>query len=326
MHFHRDLLAVSDCFGGKIVNASADDLFCGTPPLAFTYALGGLLLFPMRIGASSVLLEQSSPENLLIAIQTYRPTICFTSPTGYRAMLGMLDRFDLGSLRMCVSAGEPLPLATFEAWERATGLHIIDGIGSTELLHIFISAANNDIRPGSLGKAVPGYRACVVDENGSELPPGISGWLAVRGPTGCRYLADEVRQKQYVRFGWNITGDVCRVDADGYFWYEGRKDDMIVSGGYKIAPLEIENVLLEHPKVAECGVIGVPDDIRGEIVTAFVVVKQDVAADGEFAKELQNFAKANIAPYKYPRSIKFLQRLPRTATGKLQRHLLHREA
>ena len=304
------------------MNASAKDIFCGTPPLAFTFALGGLLLFPMRIGASAVLLEQGTPQHLLEAIETYRATICFTSPTGYRAMLGILGQFDISSLKQCISAGEPLPLSTFQTWERMTGLRIIDGIGSTELLHIFVSARAEEVRPGSLGKAVSGYNVCVLDENGVPVLPGIVGRLAVRGPTGCRYLADVERQRQYVQQQWNITGDACRMDEDGYVWYVARTDDMIVSSGYKIAAPEIEGVLLEHPKVGECAVIGVPDIARGQIVKAFVVVKNNVMASDDLAKELQSFVKSRIAPFKYPRAIEFIDRLPRTATGKLQRHIL----
>jgi 2-aminobenzoate-CoA ligase len=322
MHFHRDVLAICDCFPPHVLRPEADDVFCGSPPLAFTYGLGGLLLFPMRIGASSLLLEQASPPQLLQGIQDHRATICFTAPTAYRAMAGPAKGFDLASLRKCVSAGETLPKPTFEMWREATGLKIIDGIGSTELLHMFISSSGDDIRPGSTGKVVPGYEATVIDEEGNEVPPGAIGRLAVKGPTGCRYLNNPERQRAYVENGWNVTGDSYVKDADGYFWYQARTDDMIISAGHNISGPEIEAVLLDHPKVAECGVVGVPDEERGQIVKAFVVLRQGFDSSSELVKELQDFVKAEIAPYKYPRAVEFLDSLPRTETGKLQRFKL----
>lgn len=322
MHTHRDVLAITDCFARYILKPDASDLFCGSPPLAFTYALGGLLLFPMRFGASTLMLEQASPPNLIRAIQKYRPTVCFTAPTAYRAMLGMLNDFDVSSLRKCVSAGETLPAATFEAWEAATGIRIIDGIGATEMLHIFISACGDDIRAGSTGRAIPGYEARVVDESGTPLPPGEIGLLEVRGPTGCRYLDDVERQRAYVRDGWNRTGDSYRMDEDGYFWYQARSDDMIVSSGYNIAAPEVENALLTHPDVHECAVIGLPDSERGSIVKAFVVLHAHARDNPPAIKALQDYVKAEIAPYKYPRAIEFVDTLPRTDTGKLQRFRL----
>jgi 2-aminobenzoate-CoA ligase len=322
MHTHRDLLAVCDCFPKHVLRPREDDLFCGSPPFAFTFGLGGLLLFPMRIGASTLLLEQATPPLLLAAMAEHRATICFTAPTAYRAMLSGLAGVDLPALRACVSAGETLPAATFEAWEQATGLRIIDGIGSTEMLHIFISAAGDEIRPGSTGRAVPGYVARIVDEAGTELPAGAVGRLAVRGPTGCRYLADPERQRAYVQDGWNLTGDAYIRDDDGYFWYQARADDMIISSGYNIAGPEVENVLLEHPAVRECGVVGVPDDERGQAVKAFVVLAEGHEPSDALAAELQEHVKREIAPYKYPRRIAFLDALPRTQTGKLQRFRL----
>jgi 2-aminobenzoate-CoA ligase len=322
MHTHRDVLAITDCFARHILKPDSSDVFCGSPPLAFTYALGGLLLFPMRFGASTLMLEQASPTHLVRAIHEHRPTICFTAPTAYRAMLGMLGDFDVSSLRKCVSAGETLPAATLEAWESATGVRIIDGIGATEMLHIFISAAGDDIRPGSTGRAIPGYEARIVDENGAPLPAGEVGLLEVRGPTGCRYLDDVTRQKGYVRDGWNLTGDSYRMDDEGYFWYQARSDDMIVSSGYNIAAPEVENALLTHPDVQECAVIGVPDVERGHIVKAFVVLRADVRDNPPAAKTLQDHVKSEIAPYKYPRAIEFVDTLPRTDTGKLQRFRL----
>ena len=322
VHFHRDMLACCDCWPPRVLKAEPDDVFCGSPPLAFTFGLGGLVLFPMRIGASALLLEQAAPPQLLAAIQEFRPTITFTSPTAYRAMLGRIREHDVSSLRKSVSAGEALPLPTFEAWKQATGIEIIDGIGATEMLHIFISASGGDIRPGSTGKVVPGYQARVVDENMRDVSRGEIGKLAVRGPTGCRYLANIERQRAYVRDGWNLTGDAYRMDADGYFWYQARADDMIISSGYNISGPEVENVLLEHPAVLECGVVGVPHDERGSIVKAFIVLKPDVVPSEPLVLELQEYVKRQIAPYKYPRAIQFMDSLPRTNTGKLQRYKL----
>jgi 2-aminobenzoate-CoA ligase len=322
MHFHRDVLAVCDCFPPHVLKARPDDVFCGSPPLAFTFGLGGILLFPLRIGAASLLLENGSPPNLLQGIHDHRATVCFTAPTGYRAMLDQLGGLDIGSLRKCVSAGETLPQPTYEAWLARTGIRIIDGIGSTEMLHIFVSASDDDVRPGATGRAVPGYRARVVDENGAEVPPGTIGRLAVQGPTGCRYLDAPDRQRAYVQDGWNYTGDAYVMDADGYFWYQARSDDMIISAGYNIAGPEVENALLDHPAVMECGVVGIPDLDRGQVVKAFVVLREGVPATDETAKELQDFAKQQIAPYKYPRRIEFVAALPRTQTGKLQRFRL----
>lgn len=319
VHFHRDLLAVCDSFSKYVLDPQPQDIFCGSPPLAFTFGLGGLLLFPMRVGASSLLLPKASAEALLAGIEQHGCTICFTAPTLYRAMLEHTSRFNLASLKKCVSAGETLPLAVFEAWRKATGIPIIDGIGSTEMLHIFISAAGDNIRPGATGKAVPGFKARVVDDAGRELSPNTVGRLAVRGPTGCRYLDAPDQQRKYVQSGWNITGDAYRMDTEGYFWYQGRTDDLIVSSGYKISAVEIETALLNHPKVAECAVIGSPNAERGEIVKAFVVPAPQVEANDELRLELQEHVKARIAPYKYPRAIAFVTELPRTATGKLQR-------
>jgi 2-aminobenzoate-CoA ligase len=321
MHFHRDVMAICDCFPRSVLHSQRSDIFIGTPPLAFTFGLGGLLLFPLRVGATAVLLEKLTPETLLKAIETYRATVCFTAPTFYRQMAALADKFDLASLQKSVSAGEALPLATRESWRQATGLIMIDGIGATELLHIFISAAGDNARPGATGKPVPGYQACILDLQGNPVGPGVIGRLAVKGPTGCRYLADE-RQGDYVLNGWNLTGDAYEVDADGYFYYRSRTDDMIISAGYNIAGPEVEEVLLRHPAVAECGVIGKTDEERGQIVEAHVVLRAGHDASPELAAQLQEFVKEQIAPYKYPRSVKFLGTLPRTETGKLQRFKL----
>jgi 2-aminobenzoate-CoA ligase len=321
MHFHRDVLAICDCFPRHTLGSRPDDIFIGTPPLAFTFGLGGLLLFPLRVGAAGVLLEKLTPETLLAAIDKYRATVCFTAPTFYRQMAPLAANVDLSTLARTVSAGEALPLATREAWQAATGLAMIDGIGATELLHIFISASGDDIRPGATGKPVPGYQACILDADGKACAPGVIGRLAIKGPTGCRYLADP-RQQDYVLDGWNLTGDAYEMDADGYFFYRSRTDDMIISAGYNIAGAEVEDVLMRHPAVAECGVVGRADDERGQVVEAHVVVKPGFDAGDALVRELQEYVKAQIAPYKYPRSIKFIDKLPRTETGKLQRFKL----
>ncbi len=324
MHFHRDVMAICDCFPRSVLASQRSDVFIGTPPLAFTFGLGGLLLFPLRVGATAVLLEKLTPETLLKAIEQYRATVCFTAPTFYRQMAPLAGKYDIGSLQKSVSAGEALPLATRESWRQATGLAMIDGIGATELLHIFISAAGDQIRPGATGKPVPGYQACILDHDGNPVGPGVIGRLAVKGPTGCRYLADE-RQRDYVLNGWNLTGDAYEMDADGYFYYRSRTDDMIISAGYNIAGPEVEDALLRHPAVAECGVIGRADEERGQIVEAHVVLKPGHEASPELTAQLQEFVKGQIAPYKYPRAIRYLSALPRTETGKLQRFKLRTE-
>jgi 2-aminobenzoate-CoA ligase len=321
MHFQRDLLAICDTYGARVLEASPDDRFIGSPPLAFTFGLGGIVLFPLRIGAACVLPPKASPPELAEAIERYRASVCFTAPTAYRAMLGKIGERDLSSLRICVSAGEALPKATFEAWQEATGLPLMDGIGATEMLHIFIGAPREAIRPGSTGLPVPGYEAKIVDEEGKEVPDGTPGRLAVRGPTGCRYLADP-RQARYVLDGWNVTGDTYLRDGDGYFWYQARSDDMIVSAGYNIAGPEVEACLLTHEAVAECGVVGAPCPERGQIVKAYVLLREGVTGDAALAKALQDHVKATIAPYKYPRAIAFVTSLPKTPTGKLQRFAL----
>jgi 2-aminobenzoate-CoA ligase len=325
MHFHRDLLAVADTFSARVLKPVPDDLFAGTPPLAFTFGLGALLLFPLRVGAATLLLEKATPAELADHIAAHGVTVLSTAPTAYRAMLAAGKADQLRGLRRPVSAGEPLPESTWTAFYQATGVKIIDGIGSTEMLHIFISSADNNIRPGSTGRVVPGYTAAVVNADGRPVPDGEPGRLAVKGPTGCRYLSDE-RQRTYVRNGWNLTGDTYIRDADGYFWYQARSDDMIISGGYNIAGPEIEDVLLGHPDVAECGVVGVPDEARGQIVKAYVILRVGAIGDEAKARELQDLVKATIAPYKYPRAVEFVTTLPRTNTGKLQRFLLREQA
>jgi 2-aminobenzoate-CoA ligase len=325
MHFHRDVLAICDCFPRSTLKVRADDVFIGTPPLAFTFGLGGLLLFPLRFGASSVLLEKLTPDALLQAVQDFRASVCFTAPTFYRQMVPLVPKYDLASLKKTVSAGEALPISTREAWQKATGIAMIDGIGATEMLHIFISASGDDIRPGATGKPIPGYQACVIGADGKPVGPGVVGRLAVKGPTGCRYL-DDPRQANYVHDGWNLTGDAYEVDADGYYWYRARTDDMIISSGYNIAGPEVEDALLLHPAVAECAVIGVPDEERGQVVKGFVVLKQGYEAGEAMTRELQEFVKKTIAPYKYPRAIEYCSALPRTETGKLQRFKLREAA
>ncbi len=321
MHFHRDVIAMCDSFPRSCLKPMRNDIFCGTPPLAFTFGLGGMLAFPMRFGASTVLMEKLSPELLLKVVQDFKATVCFTAPTFYRQMAGLAQNFNIRSLRKCVSAGEALPDATRQLFKNATGIEIIDGIGSTEMIHIFISHTPEAVRRGATGYAIPGYKAMVVDDEGKPCPPGVVGKLAVKGPTGCRYLAD-ARQKNYVRNGWNLTGDAYKMDAAGYFFYQARTDDMIISAGYNIAGPEVESCLLAHEAVAECGVVGVPDEERGQIVKAFVVLKAGFAADDAMARALQDYVKAGIAPYKYPRAVAFVTSLPRTETGKLQRFKL----
>jgi 2-aminobenzoate-CoA ligase len=325
MHFHRDLLAIADTFSAHVLGPRPDDIFTGTPPLAFTYGLGGLLVFPLRAGAATLLLERVSPAELAGQIAARGVTVLSTAPTAFRAMLaaGLADQ--LRGLRRPVSAGEHLPASTWQAFYDATGVKIIDGIGSTEMLHIFISSSDDEIRPGSTGRAVPGYEAAILDEEGKPVPDGTPGRLAVKGPTGCRYLADD-RQRSYVQDGWNLTGDTYVRDADGYFWYQARSDDMIISGGYNIAGPEIEEVLLGHPDVAECGVVGVPDQARGQIVAAYVVLRDGAPGGEAKVLELQEYVKQRIAPYKYPRAVEFLAALPRTNTGKLQRFRLRDRA
>jgi 2-aminobenzoate-CoA ligase len=324
MHFHRDMLAVCDGYARNVLRASAEDRFIGSAPLAFTFGFGGVL-FPMHVGASFVVLEKAGPDDLPVAIERYKATVCFTAPTSYRAMIGKIGSHDISSLRKCVSAGETLPKGTFDAWLKATGIKLMDGIGATEMLHIFISAIEDEIRPGATGKPVPGYEAKIVDDEGRDVPAGTMGRLAVRGPTGCRYLADQ-RQRKYVRNGWNVTGDTYVMDDDGYFWYQSRSDDMIVSAGYNIAGPDVEAALLTHHAVVECGVVGAPDEARGMIVKAYVVLTSGVAGDSALVTELQDHVKREIAPYKYPRAIEFVTQLPKTETGKLKRFALRQIA
>jgi 2-aminobenzoate-CoA ligase len=324
MHVHRDMLAVCDGYARNVLRAEQSDRFIGSAPLAFTFGFGGVL-FPMHVGASYVLLERTTPDDLLAAIEREKVTICFTAPTAYRAMLSRLGNRDISTLRKCVSAGETLPKATFDAWFKATGLKLMDGIGATEMLHIFISAVEDEIRPGATGKPVPGYEAKIIDDEGRDVPPGTMGRLAVRGPTGCRYLADE-RQRRYVLDGWNVTGDTYVMDADGYFWYQSRSDDMIVSSGYNIAGPDVEAALLSHAAVIECGVVAAPDDARGMIVKAYVVLAPGVIGTDALVTELQDHVKREIAPYKYPRAVEFVAQLPKTETGKLKRFALRQIA
>ncbi|MFD9407613.1 AMP-binding protein [Streptomyces sp. NPDC059989] len=325
LHFHRDVLANADTFSRHVLRPGRDDVFTGTPPLAFTFGLGGLVVFPLYAGAATLLIEQAAPQQLADLVAEHGVTVLFTAPTAYRAIMaaGAVDR--LAGLRRCVSAGEALPAAVWEEFHAATGLAIIDGIGATEMLHVFISASDGDIRPGSTGRPVPGYRARVVDEHGEPVPDGQPGLLAVTGPTGCRYMEDP-RQTVYVRNGWNITGDTYIRDADGYFWYVARSDDMIVSSGYNIAGPEVEKALATHPYVEECGVVGAPDDKRGMVVKAYVILRPGVASDGATVKELQDHVKRTVAPYKYPRAVEFVTDLPRTSNGKLQRAELRKRA
>ncbi len=322
MHFHRDLLIIADGYAREVLQVTPEDVFVGSPPLAFTFGLGGLAVFPLRFGATATLLENASPPNLIEIIETYRATICFTAPTAYRVMLRAMDEgADLSSLRAAVSAGETLPAPVYEAWMEKTGKPMLDGIGATEMLHIFISNRFDDHRPACTGVPVTGYEAKVVDDKGDEVPPGTMGRLAVRGPTGCRYLRGQ-KQRDYVQNGWNITGDSFVEDETGHFHFAARNDDIIVSSGYNIAGPEVEAALLSHAAVAECAVIGAPDDERGAVVEGHVVLAEGFTGDAMMIKELQDHVKAMIAPFKYPRSLVFVTQLPKTPTGKIQRFRL----
>jgi len=321
VHFHRDVIAMCDCFPRSCLKVTPDDVFCGTPPLAFTFGLGGMLCFPLRFGASTVLVERLGAEALWETVQKFRATVLFTAPTMFRAMAAIAKNYDISSLSRCVSAGEALPDATRTLFRQATGIELIDGIGATEMIHIFISHTPESVRRHATGYAIPGYRATVLDAGGTPCSPGVVGRLAVKGPTGCRYLADE-RQKDYVQGGWNVTGDAYAMDEDGYYYYQARTDDMIISAGYNIAGPEVEGALLAHPAVAECGVVGWPDEERGTIAKAFVVLKPGHARNAQMAAALQEHVKNTIAPYKYPRAVEFVDALPRTETGKLQRFKL----
>ena len=322
MHFHRDLLIIADGYAREVLGVTPDDIFVGSPPLAFTFGLGGLAVFPLRFGAAATLLETASPPNMIEIIEHYKATVCFTAPTAYRAMLqAMEEGADLSSLRAAVSAGETLPAPVYRDWQEKTGKPMLDGIGATEMLHIFISNRFDDHKAACTGKVVTGYEAKIIDENGAELPRGEVGRLAVRGPTGCRYLNDD-RQAGYVSDGWNVTGDSFSMDAEGYLHFAARNDDMIISAGYNIAGPEVEAALLGHPFVSECGVVAAPDDARGSIVQAHVVLTEGIAPDARTIKALQDHVKATIAPYKYPRDVRFIDALPKTATGKIQRFAL----
>lgn len=322
MHFHRDLLIIADGYAKEVLNVTPQDVFIGSPPLAFTFGLGGLAVFPLRFGATAALLEQASPANMIGMIEEHRATVCFTAPTAYRVMLKAMEGgADLSSLRAAVSAGETLPAPVYEEWQARTGKPMLDGIGATEMLHIFITNRFDDHRPGCTGKPVTGYEAKIVDDHMIEVPRGTTGRLAVRGPTGCRYLSD-TRQAAYVRDGWNLTGDAFWQDDQGYFHFSARTDDIILSAGYNIAGPEVEAALLSHPAVAECAVVGAPDEERGQIVQAHVVLAAGHAGDALMVKLLQDHVKKVIAPFKYPRSVVFTAALPKTQTGKIQRFQL----
>jgi 2-aminobenzoate-CoA ligase len=322
VHLHKDLLAVADTFAGGLLDIGPGDIVCGSPQIAFLYGLCAFIPDTLRFGASAVLLERGTPEALLKAIERHGATVCFSTPSGYTQMLEKASDHDLNSLRVCVAGGEPLAPGVFQAWKSETGVEIINGLGISELLHIFISAKGGDIRPGAIGKEIPGYRVRVVDGEMNDTAPGEIGQMIVKGPTGCRYLDDLDRQKKYVQDGWNMTGDLCRTDEDGYIYYEARTDDMINTGGYNVSGIDVESVLIEHPKVRECAVVGSPDKRRGQIVKAFVVLAEEAEATGETAAELQDFVKSQIAAYKYPRAVEFVESLPLTPTGKIQRGAL----
>lgn len=321
-HFHRDLVNICKAFPPHALQLTQKDVTTGSPPLGFTFGLGGLVLFPLFYGGATVLIEKPSPEALLEAIQKHKVSVCFTAPTAWRVLHSKIKDYDISSLRHCVSAGESLPKKVWQEWYDSTRLQIIDGIGATEMLHIFLSTRISDMKPGSTGKAIKGYQAKLVDKNGKEVPPNTPGRLAVKGITGCRYLNRPEKQKEYIQNGWNLTGDIFTQDEDGYFWYVSRSDDMIVSSGYNISAVVVEATLLAHPDIAECGVVGLPDDERGMIVCAFIVLKQPELASPAKAKEIQDWFKQNAAPYKYPRCIHFIESIPKTQTGKIQRYKL----
>ena len=321
-HYHKDILNICEAFPNYSLQPTENDIFTGSPPIGFTFGLGGLVLFPMYFGASSFLIEKPSPDVLLEVIQNEKITICFTAPTAWRILTEKSKDYDLSSLRRCISAGETLPFKIWEDWYNATGLKIIDGIGATEMLHIFISSNQENMKPGSTGIAITGYEAKIIDKNGNDVPYDSPGRLAVRGITGCKYLNRPEKQQEYVENGWNITGDIFKQDQDGYFWFVARGDDMIISSGYNIAAIEVESVLLTHNEILECAVVGLPDEERGMLVCANIVLKNQANASTELAKNIQNWFKENAAPYKYPRVINFLDKLPKTETGKIQRFKL----
>ncbi len=324
VHFHRDLIAAADTFPRHLFGIRPADIICGSPQIAFLYGFCAFIADTLRFGGSAVLVERATPKTLLATIDRYKATICFSTPSGYKQMLGIAGDYNLRSLRACIAGGEPLAPAVFNEWKEKTGVEIINGLGISELLHIFISASGKDIRPGTIGKAVPGYRVRVVNDAMEESPPGEVGQMIVKGPTGCRYLDDLDRQRSYVRDGWNMTGDLCRVDEEGYISFEARSDDMINTGGYNVSGLEVEAVLLEHPRVRECAVVASPDSLRGEIVKAFVVLSEEEGSPEDAVRELQEFVKSQLAPYKYPRAVEFMKELPLTPTGKIQRGALRK--
>src|SRR5690606_24014281 len=318
LHYLKDILLICEAFPKYSLQPTSNDVFTGSPPLGFTFGLGGLVLFPFYFGASTFLIEKPSPDLLLQAIQDYKITVCFTAPTAWRILTQKANEYDISSLRKCVSAGETLPAKVWEDWYNTTGLKIIDGIGSTEILHIFISSNEENMRVGATGLPIRGYEAMIIDEDGNEAPNGTPGRLAVRGITGCKYLNNPEKQQQYVQNGWNITGDIFKKDNDGYFWFVARGDDMIISSGYNISAIEVENVLITHSDVAECAVVGLPDENRGMLVCAYLVLKDKNKACNELTKAIQDWFKEVAAPYKYPREIKYVDVLPKTETGKIQ--------
>lgn len=322
LHFHRDILAAADCFIGHVVKIQPGDIVCGSPQIAFLYGLCAFIADTFRFGATAVLLERGTPEAVLQTIEKHKATICFSTPSGYKLMLDKARDYDLSSLRECVGGGEPLLPAIFNEWKEITGVEMINGLGISELLHIFISASGDEIKPGAIGKAVPGFEVRVVDKNFKDVRPGETGLMIVKGPNGCRYLDDLEKQKAYIQEGWNKSGDLCRIDEDGYFYYEARTDDMILTGGYNVSGLEVEAVLLEHPKVREAAVVGTPDKDRGQIVKAFIILKEKGQFDDDSVTELQDFVKSQISAFKYPRAVEFVDELPLTATGKIQRGAL----
>ncbi|MFG2926341.1 AMP-binding protein [Streptomyces sp. NPDC048305] len=323
VHFHRDLLSIDNTFGRCTLGLRPDDLVACTAPLAFTFGLGMLVVFTLRVGACALLTETATPVQLAEMVADHQVTVLATAPTAYKQILKSGKGEQLAGLRRAVSAGEHIPPELWRQLRDELGLEIVDGIGATEMLHIFVSAVGSEIRPGATGKPVPGYRATILDADGEELGPGEKGRLAVIGPVGCRYLDDD-RQSNYVVNGWNVTGDTFLRDEDGYFWYQARNDNMIISSGYNIAGPEVEAAVDSHPDVVESAVVSRPDPDRGSVVCAFVVLREGVAGDAAKAKEIQDHVKQQIAPYKYPRDVRFTDSLPRNPSGKLQHFKLRR--
>lgn len=324
-YFSTDILTIADTFARHVIGVSDRDTTGGHLSLGFAFGLGSLLVSPLRFGAATVLADGFSAERLLSSIERHRITLLFGTATSYRLLLRIPEferRFDLRSLRLCVSAGEPLDREVVLEWMRRTGRELIDSLGTTEMCHAFLSQRPGGVLPGATGLPVPGYEVRIVDDGLEELPSGTPGLLAVRGPTGCVYWRRPHAQRAYVREGWNVTGDIMIRDDRGYFWFQGRCDELIISAGYNISPLEVERVLLEHQAVAEAAVVASPDPIRGFVPKAFVVLENNATPDPAIILALQEHAQRGLAGYKCPRRYELLASLPRTLTGEIDRAAL----